>query len=95
MQIQKTWQKFTLLNVGMVLGLFASLFVIPRNTAIWILVVLFSAIVGTMNYLLFMRLRKTAGGKSAKDTGLSSVILFVGFLIFVLDFLLRLVGHSR
>lgn len=95
MRLQKTWQKFTLLNVGMVLGLFVSLFVVPRTTPIWFLAVLFSAIIGTMNYLLFMRLRKAAGGEPAKDARLSSVIIFVGFLIFVLDLVFRQIGHSR
>jgi len=95
MRLQKTWQKFTLLNVGMALGLFVSLFVVPRTTPIWFLAVLFSAIVGTMNYILFMRLRRAAGGEPAKDTRLSSVIILVGFLIFLLDLAFRVAGHSR
>lgn len=95
MKLQKNWQKFTALNFALALGLFASLFMIPANTSIWILLVVFLAIVATMNFLLLARLRKIAAGEPVKAPRLSTAIIFVGFLIFLIDLALRLAQHSR
>jgi len=93
MQIHKRWQKFTLLNIGLGLGLFVSLFVIPARTSVWLLVGLFITIIVTMNYLLFVKLRKIENGETTKDTRFSTVIIYAGFFIFVLDLVFRLVHH--
>lgn len=79
----------------MVLGLFASLFMIPGNVPTWLLAALFGAIIAAMSYVLFARLGKIAGRGSIKDTGLSTVIIVLGLLIFVLDLAFKLARHSR
>jgi hypothetical protein len=95
MRVKKTWQKFTVMNVGIVVGLFVSLFVIPATTSIDLLVVICGVFIATMNYLLFARLRKVAGGEEIRDTRLSTIVIVVGFVIFVLDVVLRLAHYSH
>ena len=94
MPMQKRWQKFTVLNIGMALGFFISLFWIPSATSIVLLAALFAAIIAVMNYLLFTRLRRVSNGESIRDTSLSTVAIVAGFLIFVLDLVFRLTRHS-
>lgn len=94
MPIQKRWQKFTVLNIGIALGVFTSLFWIPKSTSVVLLVVLFGAVIAVMNYLLFTRLKRISSGESTKDTSLSTIVVVVGFLIFLLDLVFRVVRHS-
>jgi predicted membrane channel-forming protein YqfA (hemolysin III family) len=95
MQLKKTWQKFTLLNISLVLGLIASLFVVPGNTPLGWLAVVFGASVAVMNCLLFARLRKPTGRESASDSRLSTVIVSAGVVIFLLDLLLTYIHRSH
>jgi len=94
MRVQKRWQKFTLLNIGIALGLFASLFWIPKATSIVLLVVLFGAVVAVMNYLAFTRMGRVSSGEPTRDTSFSTLIAVAMFLIFVLDLIFRLAHHS-
>ena len=91
--MQKRWQKFTLLNIGVALGLFVSLFGIPKSTSILLLAVVFSAIVAAMNYALFVRLKRGTGGDFIKNKTLSTVITVLGVLIFLFGLIYRIASH--
>jgi len=64
---EKTWQKFALMNVGLVLGLFASPLVIPSDTSFWWRTAPFGVVLAAMNCFLFARLKKATGGESKND----------------------------
>jgi hypothetical protein len=91
--VQKRWQKFTVLNAGLLIGIFASLFVIPASTSIWLVAAVSAAIVGVMNVLLFRRLRSAEAETSVNDSKSSTVIIAVGFLIFLIDLAFGLAHH--
>jgi len=95
LRTQKTWQIFAALNVGLVLGISASLFMVPGNTPFWLWAAISGCFIMAANYLLFARLRKTSEPESTKDTKLSPVLAWVGVLIFLLDLVLRLIQHSH
>jgi hypothetical protein len=90
MRIKKKAQKYALLNLGMVLGAIASGFVLPGNTPVWLWALVSAVVIGTLNYLLFITLRKGEGTRSQNDSRFSTALVFLGFLIFVLDLVFRL-----
>lgn len=87
--ILSDWKKFLYLNVGAVLGIIASLFILPGNLrfAYWLCGAI--VILATVNVLAFWRIRSkrrydvTGGLKTS-----SKVIIYVGLLFFLLDLVL-------
>jgi hypothetical protein len=95
MALRKRWQKFTLLNVGLLLGVLASLFMVPGNTPTWLWAAISTTVVASMNYLAFARLRKVERGESIKYTKLTTLVIALGFVFFLIDLFLSLTRHSR
>jgi uncharacterized membrane protein HdeD (DUF308 family) len=95
MKLPRRWQKFTMLNVGLFLGIVASLFVIPATTSVWLVAGISAVIVGVMNVLLFMRLRNAEAGQSTGASSSSTIIIALGFLILLIDLAIRLAQHQH
>lgn len=90
----KKWQKFTVLNVGILLGIVASNFMLPSNTPAWLWAAISIVVIITMNYLLVRKLRSAAGTPREQVKG-STVIIAVGFLIVLIDMLVRLAHRTH
>jgi len=93
--MKRRWQKFTLLNLGALVGVFASLFMVPANTPTWLWAAIAGVVIAVLNYLLLAKLKKVERGESTKDTGLSTMVVVAGFLVFIFDLFFRLAGHSH
>jgi uncharacterized membrane protein YfcA len=90
----KKWQKFTVLNAGMLLGVLASIFMLPSDTPTWLWASVCIVVIVAMNYLLLGKLRGSSGAQ-AKLPRSSTLIIAVGFLIFVIDLLYHLAHRSH
>ena len=90
----KKWQKFTVLNAGLFLGVLASIFVVPSDTPVWLWGAISIVVIAAMNYALFRKLKSAAGAQGEQSKG-STLIIAVGFLTFVIDLLYRFVHRSH
>ncbi|MGH9715727.1 MAG: hypothetical protein ACRD4R_03225 [Candidatus Acidiferrales bacterium] len=93
--LKSAWQKYAVLNAGMVLGCLASVFMLPGSTPVWIWVSVCVAVIAMMNFFAFTRLRKDNKKQSSSGSRFTTAVVFVGFLIFALDLAFHLIHHSR
>jgi Ca2+/Na+ antiporter len=78
----KTWKLFVLVNVGALVGIVGSLFIVPEATPIKLWGSIAALAILIVNAGIILR-RRRQGGKSNGAT----LILYAGFLLFVLDVL--------
>jgi cytosine/uracil/thiamine/allantoin permease len=88
--MRKTWHKFAAANIGLVMGILASLWMVPGNTPLWSWLAIAGVFLAMANYLLYKKLKKTTDTESTQNTGRSTVLVWIGFLMFVLDLLFHL-----
>jgi len=57
----KKWQKFTVLNIALLLGILASFFMVPSETPAWLWGSISVVVIAAMNYALFRKLKSAVG----------------------------------
>jgi hypothetical protein len=89
-----TWKKIALVNSGALVGICISLFIVPPKTPLWLFatVGVVSVVVWNLIILRLIILRPSQnkdnrGGDSSKT---NTVIIIVGFLLLMFEFLNRL-----
>ena len=81
----KPWKKYVALNLGMVIGVFVSIFIAPESTPVWIWALVACTFLAVMNYLLFRKLRS---GQSPESKRAGWGIAILGLVFLLLDLIL-------
>jgi membrane protein implicated in regulation of membrane protease activity len=81
-----TWKKVALLNVGCLLGIGVSLFIVPPSTPLWIWATASVVWLAVFNYFLIRRLQKGTGERKVGHTPTIGiwlcVVVLLGELVF-------------
>jgi 4-hydroxybenzoate polyprenyltransferase len=77
----KTATKYLALNIGMIVGFFIALFLIPGRTPFWLVATIAAAYVAYMNYSLHRRLAR-GGLPQSRSYEWSVTIIVILLLIF-------------
>ena len=83
----KTWKKVTLVNVGCLLGIGVSLFIVPPNTRLWVWATSSVVCLAGFNFFLHRRLQKGTGERKTGFT--TGIVIFVGALAILLELIIR------
>lgn len=86
-------RKFILWNLGLLVGVFASIFMAPENTPVWLWAIICAAVIGIMNCLAVARLRNRHPKPPNDATG-SRVIVATGFVVFLVILIFRLTHRT-
>jgi hypothetical protein len=82
----KMWKKVVLFNAGWLLGIGLSLFVVPRQTPLWLWATLSSITLAFLDFVFFGR----QNSRELSNNGrFFSVVGCLGLVIFFLDILYR------
>jgi drug/metabolite transporter (DMT)-like permease len=81
------WKKFVGVNVGMLIGIGISLFIVPPNTPFWLWAVIAAVFLAGMNYYLYRKLQKPP--TESKSANLNTIIIVIGSIIFLADIAYR------
>lgn len=87
----KTWQKFGAVNAGALVGIFVTIFVLPPSTPVWVWAIVAMAALVVLNYVLVKRLKRPRASTPGTQRFVT-VVIFIGFLLFLLDMALRRAG---
>ena len=82
-----TRKKFVLFNVGLLAGIFISIFLAPPDTPVWLWATISVVVLAVMNFLTLRRL-KTASTERKSSVG-STVVITLGVLVLLLDLVYR------
>jgi hypothetical protein len=77
----KAWKQYTLLNIGAVIGVGISLFIVPENTPLRLWAIMSFISIALLNYGLYLRRHPTR--KQARGT----IIIWCGFVLLIADLL--------
>jgi hypothetical protein len=81
------WKKVALVNVGGLLGIGISFFVVPPNTPLWIWATVSVVCLAVFNYLIIRRLQKSTGER--KIGSASSIVIWLGVVVLLLELVFR------
>jgi hypothetical protein len=81
------WKKVALVNVGGLLGIGLSLFIVPPQTPLWIWATLSVLCLAVFNCFLFRRLRRSTSERKADSK--SGVVIWLAFVLLVLELVFR------
>jgi hypothetical protein len=85
-----TWKKFAILNAGALVGILASLFIVPASTPLWIWGVSSALAVLLFNYGAL----KYRPSPDRKKGGMSStIVIALGFGLLLLELAIRFLTH--
>jgi ABC-type branched-subunit amino acid transport system permease subunit len=87
-----TWKRALVVNVGALLGIGISLFVVSPRTPLWLFAILSVVSVAVLNYVCF-GWRRTANGETGSSPSKSKVVICLGCLVLLLDLILRYVNR--
>lgn len=91
----KIWNKVLWINIGLFLGLVASIFIVPPETTVRSIVFVFVIVGGFMNYLVLKRRNQLQNSRSPRDRRQVNAIIALGLAVLVLDIVLtRSCRHS-
>jgi hypothetical protein len=81
----KPWKKYAAINVGALIGIGLSLFVVPSNMSFWLWLAISTATIAIFNFFLYRRLKKPAAAQKAEP--LPAILGWIGAGIFFLELL--------
>jgi hypothetical protein len=81
------WEKVALANVGGLLGIGISLFVVPPNTPLWIWTTVAVVCLAVFNYLIIRRLQESTG--ASKVGSAPSIVIWLGVVVLLLELVFR------
>lgn len=90
----KTWQRFGAVNAGALAGIFVSIFFLPPATPVWVWAIVAVVALAMLNYVLIRKV-KTPQAPTPGKQKVVTIIVFVGFLLFLIDMALRYTGRPR
>jgi len=79
----KRWKKFALVNVGGLIGIVLSLFIVPGKTPVHLWAICAGGVLILMNYFFVFRRTKTENHK--RELGAGWWIIVLGFTALLLD----------
>jgi hypothetical protein len=87
----KPWKRFTAINVGALIGIGLSLFIVPPNTPFWMWLAISTAAIAILNFFLYRRLKKPAAAPKAEP--LPAILAWIGVAIFLGELIFHFFHH--
>ena len=75
------------MNVGGLVGIGVSIFIVPPETPLWIWATASMVCLAVFNYLLIRRLQKSTG--ASKVSSAPSIVIWLGVVVLLLEVVLR------
>ena len=85
------WKKVAVVNIGGLLGIGVSLFIVPPHTPLWIWAAASALCLIVLNHFFIRRLQRGAGKRNANST--SSVVIYLSFIVLLLELVFRYWHH--
>ena len=82
-----TWKRILLLNGGMLIGIFVSIFLTPPDTPVWLWATISVVVMAVMNFLALRRLRMPDA--KPKSSLSRTIVIWLGVLVLLLDLAYR------
>jgi len=82
----KPWKKFAAINVGALIGIGLSLFIVPPNTPFWMWLAISTATIAIFNFFLYRRLKKPVGAPKAEPIPAIIAWICTGFFLLEVAF---------
>ena len=86
-----SWKNVALVNVGGLLGIGVSLFIVPPNTPLWIWATASVACLAALNYFLIRRLQKSADERTVRPT--ANIVMWLGVIVLLVELVFRYWHH--
>ena len=86
-----SWKKVALVNMGGLLGVAGSLFILPPNTPLWIWATASVVCLAALNYFLIRRLRKSTGERTVRPT--ANIVMWLGIVVLLMELAFRYWHH--
>lgn len=87
-----TWKKALVVNVGGVIGVAISLFIVPAQTSLWLWAIVAVAVLTVLNFVFLVWRRKDRNDPQRKPSR-STVVICLGCVVLLVDLVLRYLRH--
>ncbi|HEV2401993.1 MAG TPA: hypothetical protein VGS27_33990 [Candidatus Sulfotelmatobacter sp.] len=87
-----TWKKALVVNVGGVIGIAISLFIVPAQTSLWLWAIVAVAVLTVLNFVFLVWRRKDRNDPQRKPSR-STVVICLGCIVLLVDLVLRYLHH--
>jgi hypothetical protein len=82
----KVWKKYTVINISMLVGFVAAIFILPSNTHFWPVAALFCIFLGWANYSLYRKLQRA---QTPSKKGSDKAVMIIVLILLLLDLLFQ------
>jgi hypothetical protein len=79
----KPWKKYAAINVGAVLGVGLSIFIVPDNTPFWLWLTIGTATIAIFNFFLYRRMQRPPGKPQGEP--LPKIIVWICTAFFLIE----------
>src|SRR5665213_2757573 len=86
-RIRRTWPILVLVNLAALAGILSTLFTLPGNIHFWMWAITSLIVLALVNYTAVVAVRNRRRQNKTSESKTVTIIIYVGFVFFVLDLL--------